>query len=406
MKYPTPNSFIIECANRFNDKPTSNKNSPFWSNFISSGTNLWIDTGDIDAAQLAWCNEFSALTTNNTLLNQEVQKGTYDDLLPALSKKNNWQTGDEKVKEIAFCINAIHGLRLAKRFNCKISVELHTDLAHNIEGMLESAMRLHSICPKNFIIKIPFTAAGLIGARKLKHKGVPVNMTLGFSVRHNSFAAHVAQASYSNVFIGRLSAYFVNNELNNGINISEKVMLETQQCMRSMNKNTSANTKIIAASIRSANQLLHIVGTDVITIPPAILNEAIKNQVIPSKSTMGNIPDHGLPFDLAKKLNIKHLWQVKNHEKETILHLSNKLPTTSKELEEYASDHGCCDIFPKLNANELETLRNDGKIPVHKKWEEKISTYQIGIDTLLNTAGLFAFMKDQHKLDSRIQSII
>jgi transaldolase len=37
---------------------------------------------------------------------------------------------EEKVKEIAFMINARHGLRLATKFGGYVSVELHTDTAH------------------------------------------------------------------------------------------------------------------------------------------------------------------------------------------------------------------------------------------------------------------------------------
>jgi transaldolase len=44
-------------------------------------TRLWLDTGDIDEAKKLWCSEFEALTTNNTLLNKEIQKGIYDGLV-------------------------------------------------------------------------------------------------------------------------------------------------------------------------------------------------------------------------------------------------------------------------------------------------------------------------------------
>ena len=37
------------------------------------GSELWLDTGDIEAAAEPWTEEFTALTTNNTLLNAEVQ---------------------------------------------------------------------------------------------------------------------------------------------------------------------------------------------------------------------------------------------------------------------------------------------------------------------------------------------
>jgi hypothetical protein len=64
--------------------------------------------------------------------------------------------------------------------------------------------------------------------------------------------------------------------------------------------------------------------------------------------------------------------------------------------------YGCHDIFPELNENEQAHLNEDGKIPQHNKWSGRIENYEIGIDTLLNMAGLKAFEKDQAALDERI----
>ena len=49
-----------------------------WDKVRATGTALWLDTGDIDEITKLFTAEFSALTTNNTLLNAEIQKGIYD----------------------------------------------------------------------------------------------------------------------------------------------------------------------------------------------------------------------------------------------------------------------------------------------------------------------------------------
>src|SRR5262245_45508433 len=56
--------------------------SPRWQAMVAAGSALWLDTGDLEAIAKVWTRELSALTTNNTLLNKEVQKGLYDDLVP------------------------------------------------------------------------------------------------------------------------------------------------------------------------------------------------------------------------------------------------------------------------------------------------------------------------------------
>src|SRR5687768_5024083 len=56
--------------------------SPQWAALARTGTALWLDTGDVDAIGKLWTREMTALTTNNTLLNKEVQKGIYDQTVP------------------------------------------------------------------------------------------------------------------------------------------------------------------------------------------------------------------------------------------------------------------------------------------------------------------------------------
>ncbi len=407
MIHPISSTSIHGLAEQFNDEHFAAKKSTYWEQYINNGTSLWLDTGDIDSIMQLWSYEFSALTTNNTLLNNEVQKGIYDTIIPDLVQKLNYLDSSQKIKEIAFCLNAIHGLRLANQFKCKVSVELHTDLANDIKGIHALGTRLYNICPNQFIIKVPFTAAGILGARKLHESGVPINFTLDFSVRQNVMAAIIAKPAYTNVFLGRLGAYLKNNQIGEGLHIGEKVTLETQHCLRSINEKGLSTTKLIAASIRNKSQLINLSGTDIYTIPTKVAQEAIESDISVDHSHINEIPDPILFKDEDKsKLRIKHLWQVQENEKEAFLHFNEKPPTSSEELIEYLHEHGCHDIFPKLSPSDYKTIQDDGKIPIHAKWAKRIEDAEIGIDTLLNIAGLFAFEKDQAQLDGRIESLI
>ena len=51
---------------------------PILKKLRSLGSQLWMDTGDREAALPLWKKEMSALTTNNTLANQVVQTGIMD----------------------------------------------------------------------------------------------------------------------------------------------------------------------------------------------------------------------------------------------------------------------------------------------------------------------------------------
>jgi len=132
---------------------------PVWAGLRATGSRLWLDTGDVDEASRLWNDSFEALTTNNTLLNIEIQKGLYDHLVKdaaaELMKAAPGLGTDELVLEIAFILNARHGLELVKRFDAHVSVELHTDLAHDVERMVAYGRRFHAICPERFYVKVP-----------------------------------------------------------------------------------------------------------------------------------------------------------------------------------------------------------------------------------------------------------
>ena len=68
---------------RFGELTEKFATSPVWGRLRELGSELWLDTGDVEAAGDHWTREFTALTTNNTLLNREVQKGMYDELIPS-----------------------------------------------------------------------------------------------------------------------------------------------------------------------------------------------------------------------------------------------------------------------------------------------------------------------------------
>jgi transaldolase len=223
----------------------------FWQALRATGTALWLDTGDMDAADDLYTAEFAALTTNNTLLNAEVQKGIYDELIAESAKLLTELDDETKVIEIAFILNARHGLRLAQRFGGKVSVELHTDLSHDIERTVAYGLRYFLICPEHFIVKVPLTAAGLIATRRLRDYGVPINFTLGFSARQNFLAANLARPNWTNVFLGRLNAYIKDNGLGDGVDVGEKATLASQRAMREVSATRSQPTWQIAASMRA-----------------------------------------------------------------------------------------------------------------------------------------------------------
>jgi len=376
-----------------------------WQNLRDTGTELWLDTGDMDEAARNWTSEMTALTTNNTLLNAEIQKGIYDDLILRARDLFKDMPLRQKVVEIAFILNARHGLRLAQKFGGFVSVELYTDTAHDLEAIVKTGLRYAEIDPQHFIIKVPYTATGMLGARMLHQRGVRVNFTLGFSARQNLFATALAQPDYVNVFLGRLSAYCKDNGLGSGDGVGERSVLSSQKWVKKMNLQYGLSTKLIAASLRSAAQLEKLAGTDVFTIPVKVAAEG--------RSTLsGNFTsrlNENYPLEInshATDCFIEKIWEVSERELLLVRDLSDDLPCCGDTLAEHARKAGCGDMFPILSEEDMQVISKDGKIPRHEYWADRIRSGELAIDTLLNLAGLASFKHDQAQLDQRIESII
>lgn len=387
------------------EKHVSGKIDPFWESLVSAGTELWLDTGDMEEAEANWSSEMAALTTNNSLLNNEIQKGIYDIFISEAKGVVRELPEEERVREIAFILNARHALRLASKFGGLVSVELHTDTAHDIKAILNYGHRFHDICPEQFIVKVPYTAEGLIGARLLRDSGVKINFTLGFSARENVLVTRVSRPDYVNVFLGRIGAYMIDNKLGDGSGAGEKAVISSQNWVTGLSADNPWQTKQIAASLRNYNQLELLAGVDVFTMPPKVA--AAGHKELKGKFTSRTHENYDVNIlDSAKDAHIEKFWEVDDKVLKLSERLSGKLPSTGQELVHIAHEEGCEDMFPSLSKEEKNFIVTDGKIPVHARWEKKIKEGKIAPDTLLTLAGLASFTSDQEKLDKRIRGII
>lgn len=387
------------------EKQNIPKKDPFWEALRSTGTELWLDTGDMEEAEANWSAEMSALTTNNTLLNNEIQKGIYDVFISEAKHIVSHLPINERVKEIAFILNARHGLRLATKFKGMVSVELHTDTAHDIKAIEYYGKRYHELCPDQFIIKVPFTAEGLLGARKLKEAGVRINFTLDFSARQNVVVTAVARPDYTNVFLGRIGAFMTDNKLGDGSGAGEMAVISSQNWVTGLSGKNPWQTKLIAASLRHYNQLELLAGADVFTMPPKVAaagRKALRGKFV---SRMHEIYEVSM-YSSAEGAHIEKFWTVDDNVLNLAERLSSKVPASGAELIRIAHEEGCADMFPSLSKEEKSFISSDGKIPVYTRWEKRIKEGTIAPDTLLNLAGLASFASDQKMLDDRIMGII
>ena len=131
-------------------------------------------------------------------------------------------------------------------------------------GMIDEAHRLRKY-GNNVVVKCPMTAEGLKACRILTNEGIPVNVTLCFSVNQAILAAK-AGAKYVSPFIGRLD-----DNGQDGIHLIKE--------MREVFKNYAFSTQILVASVRHTMHVVEAakIGADVVTLPPDILGKMLKH---------------------------------------------------------------------------------------------------------------------------------
>ncbi|MHC4982569.1 MAG: transaldolase family protein [Planctomycetota bacterium] len=389
------------------------ESNPSWRRLKELGSELWLDTGSLRDAEGLWAAEFSALTTNNTLLNKEVKEGTYDKLIPEAHRllQAAGLAGGRLKLEMAFILNAKHALKLVEKFDAYVSVEEHTDLAGEVEPAVAYARRYHEICRDRFIIKIPFTAAGLLATRRLSREGIAVNHTLGFSARQNYVIARIARPAFVNVFLGRLNSFVADNKLGDGTYVGERATLASQRAVSELRRSHGSPSRQIGASFRAGEQIRDLAGIDVMTMPPDVARQFLELRIPPAEITNRTGEDYRPPLRDGvdgSAVGLHTLWDV-GHQLVSCadaLEQENLDAFTPDDLVGFFADHGCGDLLARWSDEQRKTSAIEGKIPELDNWREELKSGEVALDALMNLAGLNSFAHDQEEMDKHVRDVL
>ncbi len=169
------------------------------------------------------------VTSNPSIFQKAMAAGTaYDDQFAALAKdgcsavRSYWAMATTDVADALDLMAPLH--RDSGGADGFVSLELAPDLAHDTEGSVEAARRLHTdIARPNLLVKIPATDEGVPAVQRMIAQGSSINITLIFSleryaevmeaylsgleelVAHESGAASLARVhSVASFFISRV----------------------------------------------------------------------------------------------------------------------------------------------------------------------------------------------------------
>jgi transaldolase len=167
-----------------------------------AGQSVWVDflsRGFIQDGELKELVDqgVDGVTSNPTIFQSAIAEGDrYDEQLREVLKT------ETEPKEVFLAV-AVEDIRAACDIlraewdaageNARdgwVSLEVDPNLAHDTEGTIEEAKRLHALVDRpNLFIKIPATKAGLPAIEETVAAGIPVNVTLIFSLeRHREVA--------------------------------------------------------------------------------------------------------------------------------------------------------------------------------------------------------------------------
>lgn len=162
-----------------------------------------------------------------------------------------------------------HIKRICELVDGPVSAE---SVAMTRDEIVADGRKLAAIAP-NVVVKVPTMVEGLAATRILADEGIPVNMTLCFTVPQAMLAAR-AGARYISPFIGRFD------------DISEDGLEQLSNVVQAVGnydfRESTVNgepVEIIAASVRSANHVTQaaLMGADIATVPFAVLKKMVSH---------------------------------------------------------------------------------------------------------------------------------
>lgn len=193
---------------------------------------IYIDTANIDEIKQAHdLGVLDGVTTNPTLIAKERV---------------------EYAKRLADICQIVKG---------PVSAEV---ISTDFDGMMREG-RAHAKIAPNIVVKLPCTTDGVKACKAFSDEGVRTNLTLCFQPLQALLVAK-AGAYLVSPFIGRLD------------DVGEDGM-ELIRSIKMIYENYGMETRVLAASIRHTNHLLHcaLAGADVATCPLKVILDCMKH---------------------------------------------------------------------------------------------------------------------------------
>ena len=248
---------------------------------LKEHTTVVADTGDFQSIREY---EPQDATTNPSLILKAASQERYAGLLDEVvenAKAENLSDPHEVMD------------RLLVRFGCEIldvvpgrvSTEVDARLSFDLEGSLAKARKLiaayeaagHS--RERILIKLATTWEGVETSRILEREGIHCNMTLLFSLAQ-AIACAEAGSQLISPFVGRILDWHKANQPDKNYDGPNDPGVQSVTAIYAYYKKFGYPTEVMAASFRNLSEIKELVGCDLLTISPNLL-EQLQNDFEP-----------------------------------------------------------------------------------------------------------------------------
>ena len=187
--------------------------------------------------------------------------------------------------------------------------------------------------------------------------------------------------------------------------------MASQNAVRSLRDAGKTPTRQIAASIRDDQQIVNSLGCDVLTIPvksaKVYLWPGPADEEIRDRTGEAFQPTFADGADVAAA-GLNTLWDVDDALVACLdaLEASDIDAMSPDDLVGFFGDHDCGDVLPRWTDEQVTTAAAEGKIPKLATWADALADKSIGLDALMNLAGLLSFTADQKAMDDRVAGLL
>ena len=240
---------------------------------IKEHTVVVADTGDFDSIRQY---EPRDATTNPSLILKAAKQTEYSGLVEDVVNKAK-QEGVTQVDEVMDRLLVRFGVSILEIVPGRVSTEVDARLSFDRKGSLAKARSLIERYEKlgfsrdRVLIKLATTWEGIEVSRELEKEGIHCNMTLLFSIVQ-AIACAEAGSQLISPFVGRILDWYkqkTGDDFEGADDPGVKSVTEIYNYYKKFNY----KTEVMGASFRNTGEIKELVGCDLLTISPNLLQE-------------------------------------------------------------------------------------------------------------------------------------